>query len=160
MAAEPVDVVLDALGNLAGLVVLAMLLERALAFLFEYYWFRKAVARIAGLKGAIAFLAAWMTCLHLRFDILARLFRAESGEAGISGIGLLLTAAVLAGGSAAAMTLFQGVLRFGRDARVGMIALGQARIQADLAEALARKDAALPGGAHGPDCACREARPS
>lgn len=68
------DRLLDVLGALLLLVVLAMLLERALALVFEYHWFRRLSDRVPGLKTPIALLVSWFTCRHIRFDILARLF--------------------------------------------------------------------------------------
>jgi hypothetical protein len=54
----------------------------------------------------------------------------------------LITAAVVAGGSAGAITLFQGVLNFNRDSRTSLIEANKARAEADLAEARARKEKA------------------
>lgn len=133
---------LDATGALSLLVALAMLLERALAIVFEYHWFRKASGRIEGLKTPIAFLTSWFTCRHVQFDILARLFPAADGSSPPTQVGILITAAVVAGGSAAAITLFQGVLHFGRDARTGLIEANRARTEADLAEARSRRERA------------------
>lgn len=48
---------------------------------------------------------------------------------------MLITAAIVAGGSAGAMTLFQGVLKFNRESRTSII-------EANLAESNSRKDKA------------------
>lgn len=129
---------LDVMGALLLMVVLAMLLERALALVFEYHWFRRLSARVPGLKTPMALLASWFTCQHIRFDILARLFSPAQGASPATEIGVLITSAVVAGGSAAAITLFQGVLHFGRDARLGLIEANQAGIEAKAAEARLR----------------------
>lgn len=50
------------------------------------------------------------------------------------------------------MTLFQGVMGLGRDARIGMIELNKARTEAGLAEARARKDRALAEMADAQGC--------
>ena len=133
---------LDVSGALALLVALALLLERALALVFEYHWFRKASERIEGLKSPVAFLVSWYTCRHVDFDVLSRLFPSSDGSIRPTQVGILITAAVVAGGSAAAITLFQGVLHFGRDARVGLIEANRARTEADLAEARSRRERA------------------
>ncbi|MDY0225305.1 MAG: hypothetical protein RBR38_00590 [Desulfomicrobium apsheronum] len=132
------DRLLDVLGALFLLVVLAMLLERALALVFEYHWFRRLSARFPGLKTPIALLVCWFTCQHIRFDILARLFSNAPGDSPATEIGVLITSAVVAGGSAAAITLFQGVLHFGRDARLGLMEANRAAIEAKTAEARLR----------------------
>lgn len=104
------DQFMDVSGALSMLVVLAMLLERALALIFEYHWFQKLSEKWQGLKSPIAFLASWCTCHFVQFDVLARLFPTANGPVEAKPIGMLITAAIVAGGSAGAMTLFQGVL--------------------------------------------------
>lgn len=136
------DRLLDVLGALLLVVVLAMLLERALALVFEYHWFRRLSARFPGLKTPIALLVSWFTCQHIRFDILARLFFPAPDASSSTEIGVLITSAVVAGGSAAAITLFQGVLHFGRDARLGLMEANRAVIEAKTAEARLRVDRA------------------
>lgn len=133
---------LDVSGAVSILVILAMLLERALALLFDYHWFQKFSERVDGLKAPIAFFVSWFTCNFVGFDILVRLFPSASGTAEPSAIGVLITAAVVAGGSAGAITLFQGVLNFNRDSRTSLIEANKARAEADLAEARARKEKA------------------
>ena len=69
---------------------------------------------------------------------------AKAGEAEITATpeGTFVTAIVVAGGSAGAMVLFQGVLNFSKDARKAMVAAKQADAQAALAEAKKRLRAA------------------
>lgn len=133
---------LDVSGAVSVLVILAMLLERALALLFDYHWFQKLSEKIEGLKSPIAFFVSWFICNFVGFDILSRLFPPASGTAEPRAIGVLITAAVVAGGSAGAITLFQGVLNFNRDSRTSLIEANKARAEADLAEARARKEKA------------------
>lgn len=133
---------LDVSGAVSLLVVLAMLLERALALLFDYHWFQKLSQRIEGLKSPIALFVSWFTCNFVGFDVLSRLFPPSNGTAEPKAIGILITAAVVAGGSAGAITLFQGVLNFNRDSRTTLIEANKARAEADLAEAKTRKDKA------------------
>lgn len=133
---------LDVCGSLMLLVVLAMLLERALAVVFEYHWFRRLADRVPGLKAPLALLVSWEVCSHVGYDVLACLFASSGGPAEPTRLGVLVTSAVVAGGSAGAMTLFQGVLGFGRDARLGMIELNRVRTEALVAEARARKERA------------------
>lgn len=133
---------LDVSGAVSLLVILAMLLERALALLFDYHWFQKLSEKVAGLKSPIALFVSWFTCNFVGFDVLARLFPTPSGTIEPKAIGVLITAAVVAGGSAGAITLFQGVLNFNRDSRTSLIEANKARAEADLAEARARKEKA------------------
>lgn len=130
---------LDVTGSLALLVVLAMLLERALALIFDYHWFQEFSKKREGLKTPIAFLVSWFTCVHVNFDVLCQLFKNSGGVAIPSQIGILITSAVVAGGSAGAITLFQGVLNFSRDARNSLLEANKANADAELQEAVARK---------------------
>lgn len=143
---------LDVSGALMLLVTLAMLLERALAVVFEYHWFRRVSECVEGLKTPVALFVSWAVCRHVGFDILARLFPSANGASLPTPIGIIITAAVVAGGSAGAMTLFQGVMGLGREARIGMIELNKARTEAGLAEARARKDKALAEMADAQGC--------
>jgi hypothetical protein len=133
---------LDVSGALMLLVVLAMLLERALAVVFEYHWFRRLSDRVPGLKAPFALLVSWQVCGHVGYDILACLFAPSGSAAEPTPLGVLVTSAVVAGGSAGAMTLFQGVLGFGRAARLAMIELNRVRTEALVAEARARRERA------------------
>jgi hypothetical protein len=140
---------LDVSGSIMLLVVLAMLLERALAVVFEYHWFRRLAEMVPGLKTPLVLLASWAVCSHAGFDILASLFPPSVGSATPTALGVAVTSAVVAGGSAGAMSIFQGVMGLGRDARLGMIELRRARNEALVAEALARKERAASGAADG-----------
>jgi hypothetical protein len=119
---------------LTKLVVLAMLLERALIIIFDYRWFSNKLSSY-GFKTPIAFLVSWTVCSFYRFDVLGALFEGSS----VSPMGIFVTAAIVAGGSAGAITLFQGVLRFSKSAQDQMKDVQKAQNEADLAEAKARK---------------------
>jgi hypothetical protein len=145
---------LSVLGALGKLVVLSMMLERALAFVFEHEWFiavttrevpdptdasktiRK--SRIPGLKGLLALAAALGICFGYRFDVLGTLF----GQSQATRIGILLTSLVAAGGSAGAIAIFQGYLGLSKDAREAQIAARRAEAETAVAEARAKKEKA------------------
>jgi len=85
---------------LTKLVVLAMLLERALVLLFDYRWFREKIGSL-GFKSPIAFIVSWAVCGFYKFDVLGALFEGNK----TSSMGIFVTAAIVAGGSAGAITL-------------------------------------------------------
>jgi hypothetical protein len=122
------------LGDLSRLVVLSIILERGLAFVFEHAWFDRAFhrnvpdpanpgattreSRVPGLKGLIALGAALAVCFLYDFNVVGSLFASTQPDR----IGIVMTAVVLAGGSAGAIAVFQGFLNMSkaeRDARVG-----------------------------------------
>jgi len=90
---------------LATLVVVSFLLERALAFLFEWRLFVDTLGT-RGVKEPIAFGVALFVCWYWQFDVLSVVLRGER----VGMIGFLVTAAVLAGGSKASLKLFRDVL--------------------------------------------------
>ncbi len=139
MDPDQIDRLVDVSGSLALLVILAMLLERALALIFEYHWFQQwFFNKFEGLKAPVALAVSWYICYHFEFDVLSKLFTDNNPDS----IGILITAAIVAGGSAGAMTLFQGVLNFSREARTSLIEARKVNADAELAEAKARKDKA------------------
>lgn len=93
-------------------VVLAFILERGLYFVFDYRHIRDRL-KGRGVKAPIALGVAWFICHQHDFDLIARTI----DPGGETQIGIFMTATVVAGGSAAAMTLFSGVLKFKRQAR-------------------------------------------
>ena len=99
--------------NLFTLVILSMLLERALFYIFDYSLWRE---RIKGkkIKAPISLLVAWLACYGKDFDVLEPVLDPGGGP---STLGILITALIAAGGSAASINLFQHVLKFGREAR-------------------------------------------
>lgn len=128
---------LRVLSELAKLVVLAMLIERALILIFDYRWYQKKLSG-KGLKVPISYVVSLIICAAYKFDILSELF--EPGNQ--STMGIALTAAIVAGGSAGAITLFQGVLGFSKDAQAKAKEVKLAQAEASMAEAKARKERA------------------
>lgn len=136
------------LASLAKLVVLAMLLERALVIIFDYRWYKKKMDNL-GLKVPISLMTSWLICHYYKFDVLSVLFEPKQ----TTPMGIFLTAAVVAGGSAGAITLFQGVFKFSKEAQDVMKEARRleaearkrkaeseaATAEADAAEAYARK---------------------
>jgi len=90
---------------LATIVVLAFIIERALALLFEY---RPFVQRLGskGAKEPIAFAFSLFVCWHWKLDALGVIL--HGGK--VQFLGELVTAAVIAGGSKASLKLFRDVL--------------------------------------------------
>ena len=115
------------LASLGKLVVLAMLLERALVILFDYRWYKKKLDKL-GFKVPISFVTSWLICFYYKFDVLSALFEPNTPTS----MGMFLTAAIVAGGSAGAITLFQGVFKFSKEAQDVMK-------EAQVAEAETRK---------------------
>lgn len=103
------------LGGLALVVVVAMVLERALSVPFEWGLIKDFLDR-SKLRAPLAFLAAWAVCWQMKFDLLAILSNNKTEVWNAFSIGVLVTAAVIAGGSKGAVLLFQGVLGFGKEA--------------------------------------------
>jgi hypothetical protein len=92
---------------LATIVVLAFLIERALAPLFENrWWLARFDARVS--KELIAFLVAAAVCWHWEFDALSMIVLREH----TTRFGEVLTGAVIAGGSKASIKLFRDILDF------------------------------------------------
>lgn len=103
-------VVLEAL---SVLVVLSMLVERALAQLFDTKWFL-AIELVRGERGlgsfkpVIAFGLSAAVCVWWNFDIVTLLLGNDVDTL----LGGILTGAIVAGGSKGAIKLFQDVLGF------------------------------------------------
>lgn len=129
------------LGALTKLVVLSMIMERGLAFIFEHEWFMRLTyeetsdpgnpgktirkSRFPSLRGLVALAASIGLCHAYEFDILAALF-----NKGVDGFGMSLTGIVVAGGSAGAIAIFQGFLNFNKDSRDAVIAAKKADAEA------------------------------
>ena len=90
---------------LTAIVVLAFVLERALALVFEHRWFVKRLDQ-SGLKEVIALVVCAGVCLYWNFDSLSMIFLTDK----TTRVGELLTGAVIAGGSKASLKLFHDVL--------------------------------------------------
>ncbi len=112
MAPELDTAIFRLLYGLFQLVVLAMLLERGLYFVFDYRYLRTRLQQ-KGLKAPLALAVAWVVCWYHDFDIIARTIDPGSQ----SQIGIFITSCIVAGGSATAMMLFNDVLKLTRSAR-------------------------------------------
>lgn len=108
-------------GGLGLIVVLSMILERALAVVFEWgvwdVWLAK-----KRLRAPLAFVASYVICATLKFDILIVIGKKDPATFSILGIGTFLTAATIAGGSKGAITLFQNVLGFAKGGNPAAVA--------------------------------------
>jgi|CXWL01.1.fsa_nt_gi hypothetical protein len=148
------------LAVLSKLVILSIILERGLAFVFEQEWFVKfttsevqdpedptkkiKLSRLSGLKGLIALLVAGGICYKYDFDIMKIIFNAD-----LSYVGIIITSVVAAGGSAGAITIFQGFLNINKESRDSLIAAKKAEsdslkqiAEAQAAEAKLKAEAA------------------
>lgn len=149
------------IAGLTKLVVLAFVLERSLAYLFEHPWIlaleRDLTLRPApvaalsgveqedegsaaqtarrGLKSLIALGAAWGLCSTFNFNILAGLYPNDNH----TGWGILLTAIIVAGGSQGAVTLMQSVLGLRASTRKALRQAKEANAQAAKEKAEAEK---------------------
>ena len=90
---------------LGAIVVLSLVVERALALVFEQRLF---VKRFGGspIKEVIAFALSLVVCLKWQFDALSMTILSDR----ISVIGQVVTAAIIAGGSKGSIKLFRDVL--------------------------------------------------
>lgn len=116
--------------GLAKLVILAFFIERALFFVFDYSRWRDKING-KGIRAPIALLFAWLVCWYYDFDVVAPLLSPE----GETQIGVFITALIAAGGSAAAIKLFQDVLGFSRMASEESQKIRKAQREAQLAKA-------------------------
>ena len=128
--------------ELAKLVVLSMLMERSLALIFDHKFYREHLDG-KGWSAPIAFVASWAVCHQFKFDLPTFLF--DPGNHGASGPGIFLTAAMVAGGSAGAIKLFQGVLGLDKSVTDRWREAKIMEAEAALAEARAQKNRAGSG---------------
>jgi len=91
----------------AAVVVLSLLVERALAPLFEHRAFIRRFDK-RGVKEPLAFLVALAVCLYWEFDAVSMVILRPK----VSLAGEVLTAAIVAGGSKGSVKLFRDVLGF------------------------------------------------
>jgi hypothetical protein len=92
---------------LVSIVILAFLLERALALLFESRFFIKNLSE-KNTKELLALAVGISACWYWDFDALSIIFLKES----VTIFGAVLTGAIVAGGSKASVKLFRDVLGF------------------------------------------------
>jgi len=102
---------------LLKLVFFSMALERGLIILFEWRWYEK-FASGHGLKVPITVGVAWFISKQLEFDVFGAIMNPPAPAT--TNLGYFLTGAVMAGGSAGAITLFQGVMKMTKSAQAEM----------------------------------------
>jgi hypothetical protein len=113
---------------LVGMVVLSLLVERALSLLFESRWWiarfedprigkpdaaklpppePQPAAKRVPLKEFLAFVLSLVVCLSWDFDAVSIIFLTRQ----TSTLGIVVTAAIVAGGSKSSVALFQDVMK-------------------------------------------------
>jgi hypothetical protein len=100
----------NVLWGLAIVVVLSMVLERALQMPFEWSPIQGLIER-GKLKAPIAVIVATLMCYSAGFDLISVIAIRST----TTWHGMLMTAALIAGGSKGAILLFQGVLGFAKE---------------------------------------------
>ena len=140
-AALSLRALLSATAPIVQLLVIAMLLERALAFVFEYYWFERVTKGVRGLKAAIVLSFAAFLCFAYRFDVLARLMESDPNRTS-SRLGIAVTSVVLSGCTLAAIAVLQGRFNWSKPSRNALIRAKQVTASAVANEARARDIAA------------------
>jgi len=90
---------------LGMIVVLAFLVERALALLFESSLYVKRFSN-SNLKELVAFSVCFGICLYWKFDAVSVIMHGDK----INPLGQAITAGVIAGGSKASLKLFRDIM--------------------------------------------------
>ena len=124
-------------GALAKLAIIAMLLERGLAVIFEFEWFVRLTtkeipdpsdstktiqtSRVPGLKSIIALLGSYTICSNYKFDVLSKVFDPMTETTNVDQLGVMLTSLIVAGGSAGAILIFQGYLNLSKQGRDAVV---------------------------------------
>ena len=115
---------LNTLAILGVVVIVAMILERALSVLFEWRLWQNHL-KDRGLRTPVALIVAVIIVFNLELNVFYFMFLGlnDGGNNSLditatrdNTVQLLVSAALIAGGSKGAVLLFQGVLGFGRDA--------------------------------------------
>ncbi len=148
---EQQELFLAITGALGKLVILSMVIERGLAFIFEHKWFvdvftkedispddpPKSIqkSKVPGLKGIIALSVSIFLCVTYKFDILSVLFSRGSAEL----LGKVITGVVVAGGSSGAIAIFQGFLNINKESRDAL--LDAKKSQAEALKQIAESEA-------------------
>ena len=131
---------LAVLGSLSKLVILALLLERALVMVFDYRWYKKYLDN-KGLSAPIAYAVSLLVYWSCRLDVLSDPF--EPGKP--TAMGIAITSSVVAGGSAGAITLFQGVLGLSKEAQTAQRGAKIEKAKAETEKARAEIEEAKAG---------------
>ena len=92
---------------LVTIVIMAFLIERALALLFETRIFIK-IAQGKSFKELIAFAVAAIICIQWEFDAISMILLSER----VTIFGSIVTGAIIAGGSKASIKLFKDIMGF------------------------------------------------
>jgi len=104
---------LDRVGEaLIAVIVLAFIVERALATVFEHEWYINRFDE-KGYKSIIAFLVSFLVCFWWDFDLVSFVVLTDRTQF----LGYVITGAVIAGGSKGAMKLFHDVMGIKSSAR-------------------------------------------
>lgn len=122
---------------LTTIVVLAFLLERALSIVTENKWFVNSLLDEGGFKEILAFAVSLFAVKLVGFDALAVIFKLEQP----GWPGFLVTAAVVAGGSKAAIKLFHDIWDWKSSVRRQKDKIRQGLRDAQLATAIAERKA-------------------
>lgn len=104
------------LNTFAVVVIFALFLERAVAALFEWTWWKRLREKVPGTGTPVVYLIALAICNHTKFDALLLIRNPDNEAFDAFSIGTLVTAGVIAGGSKGAILLFQDILGFGEKA--------------------------------------------
>lgn len=110
-----------------------MVLERALYFVFDYSLWRDWLEG-RKVRAPIAYVVSLVICVYHDFDIISAVLDPEI----TTYLGIAVTAGIVAGGSQAAIVLFQDVLNLGRQQRARMKALKEKELSAR--EAIAERE--------------------
>ncbi len=107
---------------LIGVIILAFLLERALAVLFESRFFINRWKE-KSLKELIAFVVGVLACWYWDFDAVSMIFLKEK----VTLLGMVITGGVVAGGSKASIKLFRDLMKVKSTAQVSKEAEDEAK---------------------------------
>ncbi len=91
---------------LVAIIVLAFLIERALAVLFESRFFMNRWKE-RSLKELIAFVVSVLACWYWDFDAISMIFLKEK----VTILGMVITGGIVAGGSKASIRLFRDLMK-------------------------------------------------
>ena len=130
MPIEQSEAALRIAGDLFVLAILAFLIERGLAIIFEHDWYIATLEKVGGLKTIIAYIVSFAICWYYDFDLIATLLEPQS----VTLLGIVITAGILAGGSAGAVKLMQDTLGLGRKSRADFARLRGLQVKAEEAK--------------------------
>jgi hypothetical protein len=127
-----------AIDALALIGIVAIVVERALALLFESRWYIERLDR-DGQKETIALVLAVLTCAFWKLDALSMIILLTKGQTQV--LGYLITGAVVAGGSKGSQKLFQNLLQLQSSAFKARYSIQATRAAEEAEEALAAAEA-------------------